>query len=161
MSGTMPVPSGHAAEALPPGGLGQREIRALLPQAPPFLFVDRVTEITDTGAVGIKCVTCNEPFLQGHFPPDEPVLPGVVLIEACSQVGGVFLSRRLQGKGRGYLAKVDNFKFLSFVHPGDTVVMTAVFVRAFGSFAQMDVQAAVGARAVCRGTIHYYFGERG
>jgi 3-hydroxyacyl-[acyl-carrier-protein] dehydratase len=69
-----------------------REIQAVLPHRYPFLLVDRVTEITDTTAAGYKLVSANEPFFQGHF-PDMPVMPGVLILEALAQLGGLLAHR--------------------------------------------------------------------
>ena len=140
--------------------LSNKEIQNILPQSPPFLFVDKIIEITENYAVGIKNVTCSEFFLQGHFSPKDPIFPGVLIIEACSQVGGVFISKKFSNKGRGYIAKVDDFKFLSFVYPGDTIVMKTMFKSAFQSFVQVNVEAFVDKKRVCKGIIQYYFDQK-
>jgi len=101
------------------------DIIKLLPHRYPFLLVDRVTEL-DIGkrAVGIKNVTSNEPFFQGHF-PGNPIMPGVLIIEAMAQVGGVLARLTLSGQQEGeskdpvYFMAIDKAKFRKPVVPGD------------------------------------------
>jgi UDP-3-O-[3-hydroxymyristoyl] N-acetylglucosamine deacetylase/3-hydroxyacyl-[acyl-carrier-protein] dehydratase len=97
------------------------KIKELLPHRFPFLLVDKVIEFTENGIIGIKNVTFNEPFFQGHF-PEEPVMPGVLLVEAMAQTGGLFVLRNLEGKYSTYFMKIDNVKFRKKVVPGDTVI---------------------------------------
>jgi UDP-3-O-[3-hydroxymyristoyl] N-acetylglucosamine deacetylase / 3-hydroxyacyl-[acyl-carrier-protein] dehydratase len=100
-------------------------IRELLPHRFPFLLVDKVIDIQDNYLVGVKNVTVNEPFFQGHF-PEEPVMPGVLLVEAMAQAGGIFVLRNLVGKYSTYFMKIDNVKFRKKVVPGDTIVFKVV-----------------------------------
>ncbi|HLN74755.1 MAG: bifunctional UDP-3-O-[3-hydroxymyristoyl] N-acetylglucosamine deacetylase/3-hydroxyacyl-ACP dehydratase [Methylococcaceae bacterium] len=101
------------------------KIKSLLPHRYPFLLVDKVIDIQEDSLVGIKNVTANEPFFQGHF-PDEPVMPGVLLVEAMAQAGGIFVLRNLEGKYSTYFMKIDNVKFRKKVVPGDTIVFKVV-----------------------------------
>jgi len=98
-------------------------IKELLPHRYPFLMVDKVIEIGLKHIVGIKNVTVNEPFFQGHF-PQEPVMPGVLQIEAMAQVGGLLVLSRVEEPERysTYFLKIDNVKFRQKVVPGDTLV---------------------------------------
>jgi beta-hydroxyacyl-ACP dehydratase FabZ len=99
----------------------QAEIQALLPHRYPFLLVDRVLELDpDRRIVGIKNVTVNEPFFQGHF-PGRPVMPGVLILEAMAQVGGLLAFKSLGAASRPvvYLTGVDGAKFRKPVVPGD------------------------------------------
>ncbi|MDP2337157.1 MAG: bifunctional UDP-3-O-[3-hydroxymyristoyl] N-acetylglucosamine deacetylase/3-hydroxyacyl-ACP dehydratase [Bacteroidota bacterium] len=100
-------------------------IKELLPHRFPFLLVDKVIEIQDTYLVGVKNVTVNEPFFQGHF-PEEPVMPGVLLVEAMAQAGGIFVLRNLEGKYATYFMKIDNVKFRKKVVPGDTIIVKVI-----------------------------------
>ncbi|MBL7967751.1 MAG: bifunctional UDP-3-O-[3-hydroxymyristoyl] N-acetylglucosamine deacetylase/3-hydroxyacyl-ACP dehydratase [Prolixibacteraceae bacterium] len=97
------------------------KIKELLPHRFPFLMVDKIVDIQKDYIVGIKNVTVNEPFFQGHF-PEEPVMPGVLLVEGMAQAGGIFVLRSLEGKYSTYFMKIDNVKFRKKVVPGDTVI---------------------------------------
>lgn len=101
------------------------KIKELLPHRYPFLLVDKVIDIQDNYLVGVKNVTANEPFFQGHF-PNEPVMPGVLLVEAMAQAGGIFVLRNLEGKYATYFMKIDNVKFRKKVVPGDTLVFKVI-----------------------------------
>jgi UDP-3-O-[3-hydroxymyristoyl] N-acetylglucosamine deacetylase/3-hydroxyacyl-[acyl-carrier-protein] dehydratase len=99
------------------------QIMDMLPHRPPFLLVDKVLELSKTHVVGLKNVTMNEPFFEGHF-PGAPVMPGVLQIEAMAQAGGVLVLSTVPDP-ENYLTffmKIDNFKFKRPVFPGDTLV---------------------------------------
>jgi len=98
-------------------------IRELLPHRYPFLMVDKIIQMTDTFIVGVKNITTNEPFFTGHF-PQEPVMPGVLQVEAMAQTGGLLVLARLDEPERysTYFLKIDNVKFRHKVVPGDTVL---------------------------------------
>jgi UDP-3-O-[3-hydroxymyristoyl] N-acetylglucosamine deacetylase/3-hydroxyacyl-[acyl-carrier-protein] dehydratase len=98
-------------------------ISKMLPHRYPFLLVDKVMEITETSIIGVKNVTLNEPFFTGHF-PDNPVMPGVLQIEAMAQVGGIFALSQVEDPElySTYFMKIDSVKFKQKVIPGDTVV---------------------------------------
>lgn len=96
------------------------QIRELLPHRYPFLLVDRIEEISEKRIVGVKCVTMNEWFFQGHF-PEKPIMPGVLQIEAMAQTGAVLARLQL---GQGYLALlagVEEAKFRKIIGPGDVL----------------------------------------
>ena len=99
------------------------EIEAMLPHRYPFLLVDKILSLSDNEIVGVKNVTMNEPFFQGHF-PNNPVMPGVLQIEATAQVGGIFALSQVEDpeKYSTYFMKIDKVKFKQKVIPGDTIV---------------------------------------
>jgi len=99
------------------------QIMEMLPHRPPFLLVDKIYELSDTHVVGIKNVTMNEPFFVGHF-PGEPVMPGVLQIEAMAQVGGILLLSTVPDPDEylTFFMKIDKVKFKKPVQPGDTMV---------------------------------------
>jgi UDP-3-O-[3-hydroxymyristoyl] N-acetylglucosamine deacetylase/3-hydroxyacyl-[acyl-carrier-protein] dehydratase len=98
-------------------------IRELLPHRYPFLLVDKIIEIGPNHIVGVKNVTTNEPFFQGHF-PQEPVMPGVLQVEAMAQVGGLLVLNSVDEPERysTYFMKIDGVKFRQKVVPGDTLL---------------------------------------
>ena len=98
-------------------------IKKLLPHRWPFLLVDKVIDIRSNVVVGVKNVTGNETFFQGHF-PDEPVMPGVLLVEAMAQTGGILILNGVEEAERysTYFLKIDNVKFRQKVVPGDTLI---------------------------------------
>jgi UDP-3-O-[3-hydroxymyristoyl] N-acetylglucosamine deacetylase/3-hydroxyacyl-[acyl-carrier-protein] dehydratase len=102
--------------------LNIQDITALLPHRPPFLLVDRIIELSPTHVVGLKNVTMNEPFFTGHF-PSNPVMPGVLLIEAMAQCGGVLVLKTVPDPENylTYFMKIDQVRFKQKVVPGDTV----------------------------------------
>lgn len=131
------------------------EIMGLLPHRYPFLLVDRIEEIidTDTGkeVTGYKNVSFNEPFFQGHF-PDEPVMPGVLILEAMGQVGAVLLKMQKEfqnGERRlVYLTSIDNAKFRKPVKPGDQLRTTARLKRRRGNMGKFEFVAKVDGEIV-------------
>jgi UDP-3-O-[3-hydroxymyristoyl] N-acetylglucosamine deacetylase/3-hydroxyacyl-[acyl-carrier-protein] dehydratase len=99
-----------------------KRIRETLPHRPPFLLVDRIFHIDDESVAGIKNVTMNEPFFIGHF-PEEPVMPGVLIVEAMAQCGGILALHKVNEpeKYSTYFLKIDNVRFKQKVVPGDTL----------------------------------------
>lgn len=106
------------------------QVQRILPHRYPFLMIDRVVEIDGSRrVVGIKNVTINEAFFQGHYPGD-PIMPGVLIIEALAQIGGVLLSQELEHKGKvAVLLSLDKVKFRRAVRPGDQLILEAESIR--------------------------------
>ena len=106
-----------------PPVLNLEEIEKILPHRFPFLLIDKIIELTDKRIVGIKNITFNEWFFQGHF-PGNPIMPGVLQIEALAQTGGILAINSMpQGKYDTYFLKIDNCKFKQKVVPGDTMIL--------------------------------------
>lgn len=106
------------------------EILKILPHRYPFLMVDRILEIKENTIVGMKNVSGNEPFFQGHF-PGEPIMPGVLIIEAMAQVGGIFaiVTQNLPRDMNTYFVGIDNAKFRKPVVPGDVLRFELVLLK--------------------------------
>lgn len=129
----------------------QVEIQALLPHRYPFLLVDRIKEFEPhKSIVGIKNVTVNEPFFQGHF-PGRPVMPGVLIIEAMAQVGGVlvFKSGGVVGKTIMYLTGIEEAKFRRPVVPGDQLRVEIEVLKKRPPFWKMQGKAYVDNEVAC------------
>ena len=125
-------------------------IRQLLPHRYPFLMVDKIIEISDNYIVGVKNVTSNEPFFPGHF-PQEPVMPGVLHIEAMAQTGGLLVLGTVDDpeKYSTYFMKIDNVKFRQKVVPGDTLIFHVSFMTPLRrGCAMMKGYAFVGEKIV-------------
>jgi len=106
-----------------PAVFNLEQIEKTLPHRHPFLFVDKIIELTDTVIVGVKNVTFNEWFFPGHF-PGNPVMPGVLQIEALAQTGGILCINAMpKGEYDTYFLKIDNCKFKQMVRPGDTMLL--------------------------------------
>jgi UDP-3-O-[3-hydroxymyristoyl] N-acetylglucosamine deacetylase/3-hydroxyacyl-[acyl-carrier-protein] dehydratase len=103
------------------------DITRMLPHRYPFLMVDKIMEMDANSIIGVKNITMNEPFFQGHF-PDNPIFPGVMQIEAMAQVGGIFALSQVPDPEfySTYFMKIDAVKFKQKVIPGDTIVFKLV-----------------------------------
>lgn len=123
------------------------EVLRRIPHRYPFLLVDRAEEYrANESIVGIKCVTFNEPFFQGHF-PDNPVMPGVLIVEALAQTGAVLMSKTLDVDTEGktiLFMSVDGCRFRNPVRPGDVLRMPVEVVRHRGAVFKFKGRALVG-----------------
>ncbi len=138
-----------------PAVLDVQDIKKLLPHRYPFLLVDRIIYLDETSIIGIKNVSFNEPFFQGHF-PDEPVMPGVLQIEAMAQVGGVLVLSKLEDPETysTYFLKIDKVKFKQKVVPGDTLIFKIEQNTPMKrGIATMFAQAFVGNKLVMEGEL--------
>lgn len=132
------------------GGAGIDKIMEYLPHRFPFLLVDRVLEYEeDKKIVGIKNVTCNEPFFQGHF-PGKPIMPGVLIIEALAQLSGLMLLKAPEDRGKvGVFLAVDHARFRRMVVPGDQLRLVSEVLRMRPGLLKVAARALVGEEVAC------------
>ncbi len=126
------------------------QVMAMLPHRPPFLLVDKIIEMGPDYVVGVKNVTMNEPFFVGHF-PKEPIMPGVLLVEAMAQTGGILVLSQVEKPEEysTYFLKIDSVKFKRKVVPGDTLVFKLRLVEPIRrGLCQMEGKAYVGSNLV-------------
>jgi 3-hydroxyacyl-[acyl-carrier-protein] dehydratase len=136
--------------------LNNIDIQNIIPHRYPFLLVDKIVEVEyGKRAIGIKNVTVNEPFFQGHF-PGNPIMPGVLIVEAMAQVGAVSILGMEQNKGKlAVFAGIDNMRFKRQVVPGDTLRMEVemlVFKRGIG---KAKAEAYVGDELAASGELMF------
>lgn len=132
------------------GMLGIEEIMKILPHRYPFLLVDRIIEMEEKRVVAIKNVTINEPFFQGHF-PGHPIMPGVLIVEAMAQAGGVLLMGTVDDPESKvvYFMSIDNIKFRKPVRPGDQLRFEVDIVQLRGKVCRIAAVAKVDGAVVC------------
>jgi beta-hydroxyacyl-ACP dehydratase FabZ len=126
------------------------EIIKILPHRYPFLLIDRILEVElDQKIVGIKNVTVNEPFFQGHF-PGAPIMPGVLIVEAMAQLGGAFLLEREADRDKKWVffTGIDNARFRKPVRPGDQLRLEIAVVRRRQTTCRMHAEAFVDGQLV-------------
>lgn len=136
------------------------QIRELLPHRYPFLLVDRVLEREEgKKVVAIKNVTINEPFFQGHY-PQTPVMPGVMIIEAMAQTGGLAVGGAPGSDVLPLLAAIEKVRFREVVKPGDQLVITATVEALRSSLVKIAAKAEVDAKIVAEGNLTFVLAPR-
>ncbi|MGE6600353.1 3-hydroxyacyl-ACP dehydratase FabZ [Lysinibacillus fusiformis] len=140
--------------------LTSQQIQEILPHRYPFLLVDRIEELEEgKRAVGLKNVTINEEFFNGHF-PEYPVLPGVLIVEALAQVSAVIMLTKEGNEGRlGLLAGIDQCRFKKQVKPGDQLHLEVEITRVKGSIGKGKGIATVDGEMVCEMELVFAFGN--
>ena len=136
--------------------LNIEQIQALLPHRYPFLLVDRITECTPgQGARGVKCVTANEPFFQGHF-PHYKVMPGVLIIEALAQVGAVAILSVPENRGKlALFGGIKNARFKQQVRPGDVLELECELTAQRGPVGFGTATAKVNGKTACKAELTF------
>lgn len=136
--------------------LNIEQIKEIIPHRYPFLLIDKILEVEEgKRAVGIKNVTVNEPFFQGHF-PDYPVMPGVLIVEALAQVGAVAILKAPANKGKLVLfAGIDKVRIRNQVKPGDTLELTVEITRLKGPVGKGHAVARVDGKVALEGELMF------
>ncbi len=136
-----------------------KEIMEMIPHRYPFLLIDTIEELKPgVRAVGKKCVSMNEPYFQGHF-PGNPVMPGVLIIEALAQVGAVAILSQPEWKGRtAYFAGIDKARFRQKVVPGDVLTLEMEIIKVKGPVGVGKAVASVNGKTVAQGELTFAIG---
>ena len=132
------------------------QIKEIIPHRYPFLLVDKIVEFEEgVKSVGIKNVTINEPFFNGHF-PEYPVMPGVLIVEALAQVGATSILQKEENKGKiGFLAGLDKVRFKRQVKPGDQLRLEVEITRVKGPIGKGKGIATVDGEVACEAEITF------
>lgn len=140
--------------------LTTKEIMDVIPHRQPFLLIDTIEELeAGVRAVGKKCVSYNEPFFAGHF-PQEPVMPGVLIIEALAQVGAVAILSQPDFKGKtAYFAAINNAKFKVKVVPGDVLMLETEIVKVKGPIGIGNARATVNGKVAAQAELTFAIGK--
>ena len=136
------------------------KILRILPHRAPFLLIDRVVELEGMKrAVGVKNVTINEPFFQGHW-PSAPIMPGVLIVEAMAQLAGVLLLRKFENTGKlAVLLSIDKVKLRRSVVPGDQLRIEVEALKVRSRSARVHCRAAVEGKLACEAQINFMLAD--
>lgn len=141
--------------------LSTKEIMDILPHRQPFLLIDTVEELTPGfSATAKKCVTYNEPFFAGHF-PGEPVMPGVLIVEALAQTGAVAILSMPENKGKtAYFAAIKDVKFKRKVVPGDVLTLKTEIIKCKGPMGIGSAEATVNGELAVKAELTFAIGNK-
>lgn len=136
-----------------------KEIMEIIPHRHPFMLIDTIEELeSGVRALGKKCVSFNEPYFAGHF-PGNPVMPGVLIMEALAQVGAVAILDLPENKGKtAYFAGIDNAKFKQMVLPGDVLMLETTIIKRKGPIGVGEAVATVDGKVVAKAQLTFAIG---
>ena len=136
-----------------------KEIMDIIPHRQPFMLIDTIEELEEgVRAVGKKCVSFNEPFFNGHF-PSNPVMPGVLIVEALAQVGAVAILSMPDWNGKtAYFAGIDKARFKQKVVPGDVLMLETKIIKVKGPVGVGEATATVDGKVVCKAELTFAIG---
>lgn len=136
-----------------------KEIMEIIPHRHPFMLIDTIEELEEgVRALGKKCVSFNEPYFAGHF-PQNPVMPGVLIIEALAQVGAVALLGLPEWKGKtAYFVGIDKARFKQKVYPGDVLMLETKIGKVKGPIGVGEAVATVNGTVVCKAELTFAIG---
>jgi UDP-3-O-[3-hydroxymyristoyl] N-acetylglucosamine deacetylase/3-hydroxyacyl-[acyl-carrier-protein] dehydratase len=156
---TRPLPDGTGPSAELPAEMDIEGVMRILPHRYPFLMVDRIAKIDGNHIVGIKSVSINEPFFQGHF-PGHPIMPGVLQLEAIAQVAGILMLRQAENAGQiAYFMSAEDVKWRKPVHPGDTLVIDVEMTKMRGKLGKAKGTCQVQGETVSEAEVTFILRE--
>ena len=137
-----------------------KEIMDIIPHRQPFMLIDTIEELEEgVRAVGKKCLSFNERFFNGHF-PSNPVMPGVLIVEALAQVGAVAILSMPDWKGKtAYFAGIDKARFKQKVVPGDVLMLETKIIKVKGPVGVGEATATVDGKVVCKAELTFAIGQ--
>lgn len=135
------------------------QIKEIIPHRYPMLLVDQITEMDENSITGLKAITVNEPFFQGHFPV-KAVMPGVLIVEACAQTGAVLLLSQPENKGKlAYFVVINIVRFKKQVVPGDLLKMEVKLLSLRMNIGIAEIKVTTNQQLVCSGEIMFGIGS--
>jgi UDP-3-O-[3-hydroxymyristoyl] N-acetylglucosamine deacetylase/3-hydroxyacyl-[acyl-carrier-protein] dehydratase len=155
-----PKPQGEEVEVRDGDELDTLRLMKILPHRYPFLMVDRITRIEGNKIVGLKNISSNEPYFQGHF-PNHPIMPGVLQLEAIAQVAGIMMLRKAENFGKlAYFMSAESVRWRKPVRPGDTLVISVELIKSRGKIGKAKGVCSVNGQTVSEAEVTFILFDR-